>query len=141
MAIGRELFRVDTFSEFMENVKEVKILKRHLNYQISSWKINVDGVELNWVEEERLSLEKGEMAFRLIQGDFERFEGKWLFSPIKNRKIKTPQNQIFLQLVIDYDLGLGSFEELIGEVFLQQLEKNTQNLLSGMKKHSEGMWQ
>lgn len=133
--IADELRHLEMFKDFMSNVEEIKILHRAEDRQISSWKVNVDGIDLAWVEEDCFVLDRGYMSFKMLEGDFDCFEGFWNLKPLLPNAMVGEQTDV--ELVVKYDLGLPSFDEIIGDVLRGKIIENSQSLLRALKRRAE----
>lgn len=131
--LAQELYRVEAFPQYMHDVEEVVILERSKDRQISAWRVNIDGVELAWQEEDRIFSDEGRMEYRILQGDFDIFEGVWQLTPEGNNGRRATR----VQLTVEYDLGLPAFEELIGEILEIKVRRNTKSLLEALKARVE----
>ena len=130
--IAEELRNLERFKDFMDNVEEIKILHREADCQISSWKVNIDGIDLAWVEEDSFLLDRGYMSFKMLEGDFDCFEGFWNLKPLSANSSQTD-----VELVVKYDLGLPSFDEIIGDVLRSKIVENSRALLHALKRRAE----
>ena len=135
--IGKILFQLELFQRFLRDVKEIRILERDVltGRQRSSWRVEMEGVELQWQEEEWLDLKKGEMIFRQVEGDFKQFQGLWEFSEIDAPALNAATR---VRLTVEYDLGLPAFEELIGDLLRMRVLANSKRLLKALKTCLEG---
>ena len=121
---------MEKFPEFMEDVEEVNILERNGTVNISEWVTNIDGTPIIWTEEDRFDSDKLCITYKMIEGDLDKFEGEWKFTPT--------DNGCQVVLSVDYDFGMPSLTELIGATLESKLRENCQMMLSGMKKKIEG---
>lgn len=132
--IADELRHLERFKDFMDNVDEIKILHREPDHQISSWKVNIDGIDLAWVEEDSFLLDRGYMSFKMLEGDFDYFEGFWNLKPISE---SGKASETDVELVVKYDLGLPSFDEIIGDILRRKIVENSRALLQALKRRAE----
>ena len=131
--VGKAVFRSEEFPNFLDDVKEVTILQRDGSRQVSKWRVEIEGIELQWTEEDWLLLndsgQEGSMHYRLLEGDFDRFEGAWHFS--------NTEDATRVRLSIDYDLGLPNFEDMMGFLLRLKVEQNARDLLRALKERTE----
>ncbi|GEM_PF-43977 len=76
----RLVTKVGEFPSYIPTVKESSVIKKERNVIVTKWKIQVDGIAVNWVEEDTLAFEKNAIYFRAIEGDLQEFGGEWLFN-------------------------------------------------------------
>lgn len=77
--IIRLLTKVGEFPSYIPTVKQASLIQRTGNIMKTKWQIQVDSVPVQWVEEDILALDKNTIYFRAIEGDLEKFKGKWIF--------------------------------------------------------------
>lgn len=75
----RLLTRVWTFSEFIPTIDSVEILEKKRNVVKTKWRILVDELPINWIEEDTLNLNEHAIYFKSVEGDLEDFHGVWHF--------------------------------------------------------------
>ena len=89
MAIARDN---ESFPEFMPDVKSVTVLTRSddFNTITSSWIGEVPRfhVKIRWDEEDVWDIKAGTCSFRQLMGDYDKFEGEWLFVPLEADKTR-----------------------------------------------------
>jgi len=120
---------MEKFPEFMQDVKEVKLIKREKNKTVTEWVTDLDGIPINWIEEEDFDEEICLIKYKLIEGDLDKFEGVWKFEKIPEGTKVT--------LTVDFDLGMPNLEELLGPVSELKVRENSQMMLEGMKNKME----
>ena len=77
--VYQALKELDRFPAFLRDVKEIFIRSLNGNLIISDWKVDIDGTPIEWRQETLLDEESHRIiAFRMIEGDYERYEGKWV---------------------------------------------------------------
>ena len=121
---------LEQFPEFMPDVESVTVLERNGNRIVSEWITNVEGTPIIWKEEDIYDDEKPEIAYKLIEGDLEKFEGTWRFLS-EGKGTRTV-------LTVDYDFGMPSLTELIGPILELKVKENCDMMLSAMKAKIEG---
>ena len=114
------LERVDNFHFFMRDVKGIKIIKRLENMIISEWKVDIDGTPVEWIQEDLYDKNKSQIEFRMLEGDFQEYQGRWIFEPRKDHT----------KIILEANLGWGvpNFEKYVGTF----LEKKASESIRGM---------
>ncbi len=116
---------VETYPDFMPDVKSVKILERRDDgYAKAAWVGHVSlasiDKDIKWTEEEWWDEASLSSKFELVEGDYKHYRGNWAFEDLDgNTKIT---------LTVDYDLGLP----LVGALIAKLLDKIMQDNLDGM---------
>lgn len=122
--------KMEDFPQFMPDVENVTILERENHRAVSEWITNVEGTPIIWKEEDLFDDQKMEIAYRLIEGDLEKFEGTWRFVP------EGKGTQVILG--VDYDFGMPALTELIGPTLELKVKENCDMMLEAMKSRIEG---
>jgi len=120
----------EKFSEYMRDVESVKVLEKKSNSTITEWVTNVDGTPIIWTEEDVFDAQKRIISYKLIEGDMDRFEGTWSFTP--------KEEGTMVVLGVDFDFGIPHLEELIGPTLKTKVKENSDMMLQGMKRFFEG---
>ncbi len=71
--------KVWEFPTYMPCVKEVSVIRRDHHKIKTKWRIQINKVPINWVEEDSLILKKDSIRFQMVEGDLEEFFGEWKF--------------------------------------------------------------
>ena len=120
----------EKFSEYMRDVESVKVLEKKSNFTITEWVTNVDGTPIIWTEEDVFDAQKRIISYKLIEGDMDKFEGTWSFTP--------NEGGTKVVLGVDFDFGIPHLEELIGPTLKTKVKENSDMMLQGMKQFFEG---
>lgn len=114
------LKNIESFPEFMRNIRSIKILERGEKKIITSWNIAIDGAEIFWKEEDFFDEENCKIHFKMLEGDYNKYTGTW--SVGKDNK----GSRIILK--VDIDWGAFGLAKFVGAI----LEKKTKCALRGM---------
>lgn len=120
---------MECYPRFIPDVKAVKILSTDQTSRITYWHAVIDGVEFKWRELDQLDDVNWTVEYRLLEGDLEKFEGKW--------EVKAENDHTLVTLLIDYELGIPAFEEVMGPLLFEKVVMNARNLLQGIKREAE----
>ena len=121
---------MEDFPQFMPDVQSVKVLKREENKTTTDWVTEIDGTEIIWTEEDTFDPDNLVVAYKLIEGDLDKFEGQWLFKPVSEGTEVT--------LTVDFDFGIPELVHLIGDILIIKVGENSEMMLNGLKKQIEG---
>lgn len=75
----RLITKVWEFPSYIPCVKEVTVIQKSRHVIKTKWRVLVDSIPINWVEEDTLALDKNTIYFKAVEGDLEVFKGEWLF--------------------------------------------------------------
>ncbi len=120
---------VENFPQFIENIKSIKIIKEKNNRKVADWKIDVQGVPVQWREEIIFDDTNKTMKFKMLEGDYEVYEGEWKF-------LSLPRGtQIFISVNLGW--GFPSFETFIGDVLRRKVKLNFRGMLRAIRQKIE----
>ncbi|MEQ8171349.1 MAG: aromatase/cyclase [Candidatus Eremiobacterota bacterium] len=120
---------MEKYPDYMRDVSSVTVIERKENQTITDWETNVDGTPIYWKEIDYFDPEGLSITYKLIEGDLDKFEGKWLFKHV-------PEGTEVI-LGVDFDFGIPALEELIGPTLIVKVRENSLMMLEGMKKAIE----
>jgi len=83
-----------------------------------------------WTEKDIFNDELLTIDYQLIEGDLDKFEGRWSFEQ------QGPSCQV--RLTVDYDFGIPELTKLIGPTLQEKVGENSLMMLEGMKRKIEG---
>ena len=75
----RMVTKVWEFAAHVPTIQQVEVIEKTRNVMKTKWRILVDGLPINWIEEDTLSLGQDAIHFRAVEGDLEEFKGTWKF--------------------------------------------------------------
>ncbi|MFH1397428.1 MAG: SRPBCC family protein, partial [Candidatus Omnitrophota bacterium] len=75
----RLLTKIHEFPDYIPCVKEATVIQRKHNVLQTRWKVQVEKITINWIEEDIISLKESAIYFTAFEGDLEEFKGKWEF--------------------------------------------------------------
>ncbi len=117
---------IENFPQFIENIKSIKIIKEKNNRKVADWKIDVQGVPVQWREEIIFDDTDKTIKFKMLKGDYEVYEGEWRFLPLMGR------TQVFISVNLGW--GFPSFETFVGDVLRIKVKVNLRGMLRAIKK-------
>jgi len=129
-----EVFRVakdvERFPQFMPDVRSIRILERSGPRLTVEWVGVMQGRKIRWVEEEAWDDAAHRSAFRLVEGDFSKFEGTWTFEAVPEGTSTT--------LALDYEMELPLAGALLATLLKVLVRKNLESMLASLKSELEG---
>ena len=120
---------MEGYPDFMPDVESVTVVSREGNTTITEWETSVDGTPILWTEKDVFDDKTHIITYQLIEGDLEKFEGKWSF--------QSKDGGTEVTLTVDYDFGIPELTNLIGPTLEQKVGENSEMMLQGMKKRIE----
>lgn len=120
---------MEDFPKYMPDVEKVTVLERKGNSTITEWITQVEGTPISWIEEDIFNDDEYEISYRLIEGDLDKFDGKWIFKLHGDKTIVT--------LGVDFDFGIPTLAELIGPTLELKVRENCEMMLNALKKKIE----
>ena len=121
---------VERFPQFMPDVQSIRILERSGSRLTVEWIGLMQGRKVRWVEEETWDDAAHRSAFRLVEGDFSKFEGTWSFEEIPEGTSTT--------LALDYEMELPLAGALLASLLKVLVRKNLESMLLSLKHELEG---
>lgn len=128
--IMRQLTRVEEFPKFVPSVKEAEVISKDHNVMRTRWRVQVDGVPVEWVEEETLILSKGMVYFQAVSGDLQDFSGTWYFRPHPEGTEIEVEARLSLNIPIIKDFAVDYMRRLLTANFSAIIDGLEQRLVS-----------
>lgn len=119
---------IEKFPSFMKGVKEIWIRNSNGNRMTSLWKIDVDGTPIEWAQETILDdLEKKSVRFKMIEGDYDKYEGEWLLEEKEGGITRVELHAVF-------DWGVPGLERFVGKVLEEKARLSLKGMLFAIRK-------
>lgn len=98
------------YPEYMTGVNEIEILDEDGELRTSSWIVELKGSEMEWEQQDRISVENRRIEFRQTDGDLAAYEGYW----------QVHANE--LEVSVEFDIGLPLVAEMIHPAVAKAIE-------------------
>lgn len=121
----RMISRVKDFSQFMPNVRKAEILKKMDHSAVTRWRVEVEGLPIEWTEHDTFDFPNFTVHFKLIEGDLEMFEGRWL--------VQKHSDGSEITVDVTARLGIPIVEKVVSDILQERLTKNFQMMLDAME--------
>lgn len=123
---------IERFPEFLPNVESVVIKERAGNRTVSEWVGLVPEFRrtIRWVEEEVWQEEALRGEFRCLSGDWDRYQGTWVFAP------EGDDTRVLLDISYDYNVPL--IGPLIQKLLRRLVARNAEETLEGLRRRAAG---
>ncbi len=116
---------MESYPSFMEDVLRVKLKPLSANQSFVEWETKVEDAHFNWKQINTYDHEKREIRFEMVEGDFEKLEGKW--------KVGAENKKFLLSLDLRYAIGLPVIEEVLGPILNEKMQANSLSMLTSIK--------
>jgi ribosome-associated toxin RatA of RatAB toxin-antitoxin module len=121
---------MERYPRFIPSLKEVKVLERGNDYTISRWVSKVQTFTLQWTERDTFFDNDMRVEYKLVEGAFKKFEGKWLVEPQADGNTK-------VHLDVDFELAMPALRDFLGPMAKKIMRDSLRSLLQGVKAESE----
>ncbi|MGQ9510583.1 MAG: type II toxin-antitoxin system RatA family toxin [Thermaceae bacterium] len=115
---------------YLKDVETLKVLAQEGARTRSEWVGVAMGKKVRWIEEEEWDDHNLRNRFYSPEGDFDRYEGQWLF-------LKEGEGTRVV-LDLEYALTIPIFGGLLQKLVQRLMQENTEALLRGLKERVEG---
>ena len=118
---------IERFPEFLPNVQKVVITARDGGRVVSEWAGLVPEFKrtIKWTEEGVWDDAARACRFRLLSGDWDRYDGSWAFAS------KDGGTQV--QLAISYEYNVPLIGALIKQLLRKLVQRNVEETLAGLQ--------
>ncbi len=122
---------VERFPEFMQDVKDVKIIERDGSRVISEWSAYIPDfmMTVKWTEEDLWDDVARKCDFSLIKGDYAAYSGNWTFT--------TVDGTTRFDSVVDYEYDVPLIGALIKGLVFKKVQENVEQILQSVKAKVE----
>jgi uncharacterized membrane protein len=111
---------------YLKEVESLKVLSQEGNRTKSEWVAVAMGKKVRWLEEEEWDDENLRNRFFSPEGDFDRYEGTWVFLP------EGEGTRVVLTLT--YELTIPIFGGLLQKLVQKLMQENVESLLKGLEE-------
>lgn len=122
--VFRRMLKLEDFPSYMPNVKESRMISKQGSKVKTRWSVEIDGLPMSWIEEEIMDMPHSTISFRAVEGDFEKFDGKWVLKP-------HPQGTE-VEIEVLAKIGIPVIEQLISPILEEKIAKNFTLMLDSM---------
>ena len=124
---------VESFPEYMPDVKNIQILERDGARVITEWTASIPdfGMTVKWTEEDIWDDEAKRCDFKLVKGDYASYSGNWTFTEV--------DGGVRFDSVVDYEYDVPLIGTLIKGLIQRKVKENVDKILEAVKKKVEGV--
>lgn len=125
---------VEAFPEFMADLQSLRVLEKSDDGQrtITEWVgiIQAFKMKIRWTQEDRWDDKAYRDEFRMLQGDLDKMEGYWQFTPLG-------ENRTRFESVVDYDISIPMVGPMVKGLVKKLMTENLQATLEAIKRRAE----
>jgi excisionase family DNA binding protein len=112
---------IERFPEFIRSINSVNIVGQVQERIISEWSVEIDDLPIRWRQLDILEEDKGSINFRLLEGDFDEYKGRWSLQQLLTG------TEIKLTMIVDF--GMSNLTRYTEPFLKQKLENFIQEIL------------
>ncbi|OIO38691.1 MAG: hypothetical protein COT00_02995 [Candidatus Omnitrophica bacterium CG07_land_8_20_14_0_80_50_8] len=120
---------IERYSSFAKDIKRVEVEFGKTAKRVSRWSIDIEGADVEWLQEDIVDEKTRKYSFELVKGDYEKYSGEW--------GVRKDGNGSRLDLHMILDWGIPSFEKVIGPVLEKKTDRVIRGLLYAIKRECE----
>jgi coenzyme Q-binding protein COQ10 len=122
--------RVEDFPRFMPDLERITVLERNGELPtLTEWVGVVEGRRIRWVEEDAWDDAQHLCRFRQREGDFDRYEGTWNFTP-ESGGTRT-------SIVVDFEFDIPLIGGLLSQLLRVKMKENLERMLIALREQLE----
>lgn len=122
--------RVEDFPRFMPDLESVAVLERRGDVPtVTEWVGVVEGRRIHWVEDDVWDDAHYLCRFRQRDGDFERYEGTWTFTP--------EAGGTRTAITVDFEFGIPLIGGLLSNLLRIKMQENLDGMLTALRGQLE----
>jgi len=122
--------RVEDFPRFMPDLERVTILERSGNVPtLTEWVGIFEGRTVRWIEEDAWDDAHHVCRFRQRDGDFDRYEGTWIFVP-EGEGTRTT-------ITVEFEFGIPLIGNLLSTLLRVKMKENLERVLGALQRQLE----
>lgn len=120
---------IEQYPSFLAQVENLKVISTTSDTALAEWRINVNGTPLRWKQLDIYDDVEGRIRFRMLEGDYEHYEGEWNLRPLDD---KTQ-----LSLVATIEWGLPHLSRYVDPFLQRRAELAIRGMLRAIKRRAE----
>lgn len=125
----RLLKSLDHYPSFLTHVEHLKVLSTSNDTALAEWCINVSGTPLRWKQLDIYDDAQAYIRFRMLEGDYEHYEGEW--------KLQPEGEVTRLCLTTNIEWGLPHLSRYVDPFLQRKAELTIRSMLRAIKRRAE----
>ncbi len=120
---------LEQYPTFLAQIENLKVLSTTSDTALAEWRINVNGTPLRWKQLDIYDDVQGRIRFRMLEGDYEHYEGEWQLHPVGDK------TQLSLTATIEW--GLPHLSRYVDPFLQRKAELAIRSMLRAIKRRAE----
>ncbi len=125
----RLLKSLDHYPSFLTHVEHLKVLSSSNDTALAEWCINISGTPLRWKQLDIYDDAQARIRFRMLEGDYEQYEGEW--------KLQPEGEVTRLSLTANIEWGLPHLSRYVDPFLQRKAELTIRSMLRAIKRRAE----
>lgn len=122
--------RVEDFPRFMPDLERITVLERRDGVPaLTEWVGIVEGRRIRWIEEDAWDDARHLCRFHQREGDFDRYEGTWTFTP--------EAGGTRTAIVVDFEFDIPLIGGLLSTLLRVKMKENLERMLGALRRELE----
>jgi ribosome-associated toxin RatA of RatAB toxin-antitoxin module len=118
---------IESFPDYMDNVLAAKILTLDDGtHRVSEWSAMLKGSILEWVEDERIDVNRHIIEFDQVDGDLDIFRGTW--------SVHEDGDLSVVRLQAEFEIGIPLLADMLNPVAARALRDNQEQMLRSLEE-------
>ena len=123
------LKEMEQFPWFIAGVENIKVRDLSENKKISEWKIDIMGTPVSWKEEDIFDSQNMEIKFKMVEGSFANYSGKW--------KVLKSRTGTTISFSVKIDWSVSDLKGPLGPILDHKARLATRWLLREIREKAE----
>lgn len=124
--VMRMLTKIWEFSAHVPTIEEASVIEKSRNVIKTKWRILIDDLPINWIEEDTLALRNNAIHFKAIEGDLQEFWGTWKF---EDHKAGT-----HVSVHVHLSVGIPAIKDFADDYIKNIVTKNFESILEALER-------
>ncbi len=124
--VMRMLTKIWEFSAHVPTIKEASVIEKSRNVVKTKWRILIDDLPINWIEEDTLALRQNAIHFKAIEGDLQEFWGTW--------KFEDHQEGTQVSVHVYLSVGIPAIKDFADDYIRNIVTKNFEAILEALER-------
>lgn len=118
----------EKFPSFLKDVKKISIISGNGNKAVSDWAVDIDGTPIRWRQETIFDDNNQKVIrFKMIDGDYEKYEGEWLLEEVSEGRTR-------VELRAEFKWGVPGLERFVGDILEEKALVSLKGMLFALRK-------
>lgn len=126
--VYRALRNIEGFPHFLKDLRALSIVASGNGKVISDWKVDIEGTPIEWRQETIFDeANHNRILFRMIEGDYEKYEGQWNLKELS-------EGITLVELHAEFKWGVPGLERFVGDILEQKACRSLKGMLYALRR-------